>query len=100
LVGDTASFEYGGDVMAEETGSFRVTMRHVWEEQQEMKRLLQKVSDQLPTVADKLAIHEKETGEILKDHENRLRSVEQRLWKVFGAIAIIAGAAPFIARML
>jgi uncharacterized membrane-anchored protein YhcB (DUF1043 family) len=82
------------------TGSFRVTMRHVWEEQQEMKRLLQKVSDQLPTVAQKLEIHERETGEILKDHENRLRQVEQRLWKVFGAIALIAGAAPFIARML
>ena len=82
------------------TGSFRVTMRHVWEEQQEMKRLLQKLSDQLPTVAQKLEIHERETGEILKDHENRLRQVEQRLWKVFGAIAILAAASPFIARML
>jgi uncharacterized membrane-anchored protein YhcB (DUF1043 family) len=84
----------------EATGSFRVTMRHVWEEQQEMKRLLQKVSDQLPTVAQKLEIHERETGEILKDHENRLRQLEQRLWKVFGAIAILAASAPFIARML
>jgi uncharacterized membrane-anchored protein YhcB (DUF1043 family) len=87
--------------MSEETtGSFRVTMRHVWEEQQEMKRLLQKVSDQLPTVAQKLEIHERETGEILKDHENRLRQLEQRLWKVFGAIAILAAGAPFIARLL
>jgi hypothetical protein len=80
--------------------AFRVTMRHVWEEQQEMKRLLQKLSDQLPSVAQKLEIHERETHKILADHENRLRQVEQRLWKVFGAIAIIAGAAPFIARML
>ena len=87
--------------MTDDTGpAFRVTMRHVWEEQQEMKRLLQKVSDQLPNVALKLEVHERETHQILTDHENRLRQVEQRLWKVFGAIAIIAGAAPFIARMM
>jgi len=84
----------------EDTGSFRVTIRHVWEEQQEMKRLLQRVSDQLPAVAEKLEQHEEDTGEILRDHESRLRQVEQRLWKVFGAIAIIAGAAPFVARLL
>ena len=65
-----------------------------------MRRLLQSVSDQLPTVAKKLEEHERETGDILKDHEARLRSVEQKLWKVFGAIAIIAGAAPFVARLL
>jgi biopolymer transport protein ExbB/TolQ len=86
--------------MSEDTGTYRVTIRHVWEEQQEMKRLLQRVSDQLPAVADKLEQHERDTGEILKDHESRLRQVEQRLWKVFGAIAIIAGAAPFLARLL
>lgn len=86
--------------MAEETGSYRITMRHVWEEQQEMKQMLQKVSDQLPNVANKLEVHERETHKILTDHENRLRQVEQRLWKVFGAIAIIAGAAPFLARLV
>ena len=87
--------------MSEDTGpAFRVTMRHVWEEQQEMKRLLQKVSDQLPNVAHKLEVHERETHQILTDHENRLRQVEQRLWKIFGAIAIIAGAAPFLARLM
>ena len=88
--------------MSEENGtsSFRITIRHVWEEQQEMKRMLQRVSDQLPNVAQKLEIHERETHKILTDHEDRLRQVEQRLWKVFGAIAIIAGAAPFIARLV
>jgi len=87
-------------VTDDSTGSFRVTMRHVWEEQQEMKRMLQKVSDQLPNVAQKLETHERETHKILTDHESRLRQVEQRLWKVFGAIAILAGAAPFVARMI
>ncbi len=88
--------------MAEEngTGSFRITIRHVWEEQQEMKRLLQRLSDNLPTVAKKLEQHEADTAEILKDHEDRLRQIESRLWKLFGALALIAGAAPFIARML
>jgi hypothetical protein len=87
-------------VSTDEGGGFRVTMRHLWEEQQEMKRLLQKVTDQMPNIAMKLEVHERETHKILTDHENRLRQVEQRLWKVFGAIAIIAGAAPFIARMM
>lgn len=88
--------------MGEETNttSYRITIRHVYEEQQEMKRLLQSVSDHLPTVAKRLEEHERETNEILKDHEARLRNVEQKLWKVFGAIAIIAGAAPFVARLL
>jgi uncharacterized membrane-anchored protein YhcB (DUF1043 family) len=87
--------------MADEvTGSFRITIRHVWEEQQEMKRLLQRVSEHLPTVAERLSEHEAETAAILKDHEDRLRQIESRLWKLFGALALIAGAAPFIARML
>jgi len=87
--------------MAEETtGAFRITIRHVWEEQQEMKRLLQNVSQHLPTVAHRLEEHERETAAILKDHEDRLRQIESRLWKLFGALALIAGAAPFLARLL
>ena len=85
--------------MAEEP-STRITLRHVFEEQQEMKRLLQRVSENLPTVAKKLEEHERETNEILKDHETRLRILEQKLWKVFGAIALVAGAAPFLARLM
>lgn len=85
--------------MAEEP-STRVTLRQVWEEQREMKVMLQRVSDHLPTVAKQLEQHERETHQILTDHENRIRQVEQRLWKIFGAIAIIAGAAPFIARLM
>lgn len=91
-----------GVVMSDEsnTTSYRITIRHVYEEQQEMRRLLQSLSDSLPTVAKKLDDHERATNEMLKDHETRLRNVEQKLWKVFGAIAIIAGAAPFVARLL
>lgn len=85
--------------MAEEP-STRITLRHVFEEQQEMKRLLQRVSENLPTVAKQLEEHERETNEILKDHETRLRLLEQKLWKVFGAIALVAGAAPFLARLM
>ena len=85
--------------MAEEP-STRITLRHVFEEQQEMKRLLQRVSENLPAVAKQLEEHERETNEILKDHETRLRLLEQKLWKVFGAIALVAGAAPFLARLM
>jgi hypothetical protein len=85
--------------MSEEP-STRITLRHVFEEQQEMKRLLQRVSENLPNVAQKLEEHERETNEILKDHETRLRILEQKLWKVFGAIALVAGSAPFLARLM
>jgi biopolymer transport protein ExbB/TolQ len=80
--------------------STRITLRHVYQEQQEMKAMLQQVALHLPNVAAKLEQHERETADILKDHEGRLRAVEQRLWKVFGAIAIIAASAPFLARMM
>jgi biopolymer transport protein ExbB/TolQ len=80
--------------------STRITLRHVYQEQQEMKVLLQQVAAHLPNVAQKLEEHERETADILRDHESRLRAVEQRLWKVFGAIAIIAAATPFLARLV
>lgn len=83
-----------------EEPSTRITLRHVYQEQQEMKALLQQLAGHLPTVAKRLEEHERETAEILKDHESRLRQVEQRLWKVFGAIAIVAAAAPFLAALL
>jgi hypothetical protein len=54
----------------------------------------------MPGLAMKLDNHERDTAEILRDHETRLRSVESKLWKMFGAIAVIAGAAPFIARLI
>ena len=85
--------------MSEEP-STRITLRHVYQEQQEMKALLQTVAAHLPNVAQKLEEHERETADILKDHEGRLRAVEQRLWKVFGAIAIIAASAPFLAKAM
>lgn len=85
--------------MADEP-STRVTLRQVYQEQQEMKQMLQRVSEHLPTVAKRLEEHERETNDILRDHENRLRVVEQKMWKLFGAIALIAGLAPFLARLM
>jgi biopolymer transport protein ExbB/TolQ len=85
--------------MSEEP-STRITLRHVYQEQQEMKVLLQQVAAHLPNVAAKLEEHEKETADILKDHESRIRHLEQRLWKIFGALAIVAAASPFLARLL
>ena len=65
-----------------------------------MKALLQQVAAHLPNVAQKLEEHERETANILRDHEDRIRGLEQRLWKIFGAVAVIAGATPFLARLL
>jgi hypothetical protein len=84
----------------ENTGAFRITMRHVWEEQQEMKQILQRLSDHLPNVANKLEQHERDTTNILRDHEDRLRQIESKMWKLFGAVAVVAGSAPFLARLL
>jgi transposase len=86
--------------MADQEPSTRITLRHVYQEQQEMKVLLQQVAAQLPNVAQKLLEHEADTQKLLEDHERRLRGLEQRLWKLFGGIAVIAGLAPFVARLL
>lgn len=80
--------------------STRVTLRQVYQEQQEMKTMLQEVAQHLPTVARRLDEHERDTNDILKDHETRLRTIEQKMWKLFGVIAFIAGAAPFLARLM
>jgi len=86
--------------MAEQEPSTRITLRHVYVEQQEMRILLRQVADQLPVLKQSLADHEIETASIVRDHENRIRQLETKLWKLFGAIAVIAGLAPFIARAL
>jgi biopolymer transport protein ExbB/TolQ len=86
--------------MGEQEPSTRITLRHVYVEQQEMRILLRQVADQLPVLKQSLADHEHETASIVRDHENRIRQLETKLWKLFGAIAVIAGLAPFLARML
>ena len=86
--------------MADTEPSTRITLRHVYAEQQEMKVLLQQVDSQLPILRKSLDDHERETASIVQDHENRIRQLETKLWKLFGAIAVIAGLAPFLARML
>ncbi len=86
--------------MSEQEPSTRITLRHVYNEQQEMKVLLQKVAAHLPNVAEKLETHEIDTRKLLADHEKRIRGLEQRLWKIFGAVAVVAGMAPFLARLM
>ena len=86
--------------MSEQEPSTRITLRHVYAEQQEMRILLRQVADQLPVLKQSLQDHEVETASIVRDHENRIRQLETKLWKLFGAIAVIAGLAPFLARML
>lgn len=86
--------------MSDQEPSTRITLRHVYQDQQEMKVLLQQVAAQLPVLRKSLDDHERETAQIVADHENRIRQLETKLWKLFGAIAVIAGLAPFIARLL
>lgn len=86
--------------MADQEPSTRITLRHVYQDQQEMKLLLQQVAQQLPILRKSLDDHERETASIVADHENRIRQLETKLWKLFGAIAVIAGLAPFLARLL
>ena len=86
--------------MPDQEPSTRITLRHVYQDQQEMKVLLQQVAAQLPVLRKSLDDHERETASIVADHENRIRQLETKLWKLFGAIAVIAGLAPFLARMI
>ena len=61
--------------MSEQEPSTRITLRHVYAEQQEMKALLQKVAAHLPNVAQKLETHEIDTSKLLADHESRIRGL-------------------------
>ena len=60
------------------TGGVRVSMRDIFEEVQRQGRLLDKIANTLP-----------DTETQVRDHEMRLRRLEQRIGWIFGALGLL-----------
>ncbi len=72
-----------------ESTSLRITLRDVYREQQEMKSLLEKLANSLPSQDGKLT-----------DHEVRLRKLEMRVGWAVGSFGLLAVLAPFLTRLI
>ena len=75
--------------MTDENDSVRITMRDIYREQQEMKSLLEKLANSLPS-----------TENIIDDHEKRLRALETRIGWAVGAIGIVAAVMPWVVSII
>lgn len=60
------------------TGGVRVSMRDIFQEVQRQGRLLDKIANTLP-----------DTETQVRDHELRLRRLEQRIGWIFGALGLL-----------
>jgi len=72
-----------------ESIGLRITLRDVYREQQEMKSLLEKLANSLPSQDGKLT-----------DHEIRLRKLEMRVGWAVGSFGLLAVLAPFLTRLI
>jgi hypothetical protein len=80
--------------------SLRITLKDVYSQVQEMKSLLERLAENLPTTAQKLEEHEQETRLMLQDHETRIRKVEMRIWQIMAIAGFIAAGMPIIVNLL
>lgn len=81
--------------MAEES-STRITLKELYLQVQKIQSMLEKLSNQFPGISDKLDELEKDVTTRLNDHEQRLRRVEMNLWKMFGALGLVAAVVPWL----
>ena len=86
--------------MSEPEPSMRVTLRDVYTIVMDLKSQLEKLNQNLPTTAQKLEDHEKETKEQFEDFENRLRVVEKRMWQILGIAGFLAASMPILVRFI
>lgn len=86
--------------MAETEPSLRITLKDVYTQVQEMKSLIERLAENLPTTTQKLEEHEKETGKIFADHEARIRKLEMRMWQILGIAGFLAAVLPLLSRFI
>jgi uncharacterized coiled-coil protein SlyX len=75
--------------MSEES-STRITLKELYVQVQKIQSMLERLSGQLPGIAEKLDELEKDVNVRFNDHEERLRKVEMNMWKLFGALGLTA----------
>lgn len=86
--------------MSEQEPSMRVTLRDVYALVMDMRSQLEKLNQNLPTTAQKLEEHERETKEELVNINDRLRKVEMRVWQIMAIAGFVSAAMPLIVRLL
>jgi hypothetical protein len=86
--------------MAETEPSLRITLKDVYTQVQEMKSLIERLAENLPTTTQKLEEHERETAKIFADHEARIRKVEMRVWQIMAVAGFVAAGMPVVLRMI
>ena len=75
-------------------------MKDVYTQVQEMKSLIERLAENLPTTTQKLEEHERETAKIFADHEARIRKVEMRVWQIMAVAGFVAAGMPLIIKMI
>ena len=95
----TEATEPGADLMADEP-SARITLKEVYAQVQEMKSLLERLANSLPSIGKQLDDLEKEVKEQLNDHEKRIRVTEKRIWQIMAIAGFVSAAMPLILRFL
>lgn len=86
--------------MADTEPSLRITLKDVYTQVQEMKSLLERLAENLPTTTQKLEEHEQETSKIFADHESRIRKLEMRVWQIIGIAGFVAAGMPIILQLM
>ena len=86
--------------MTEQEPSMRVTLRDVYALVMEMRSQLEKLNQNLPTTAQKLEEHERETKDELVNINERLRKVEMRVWQIMAIAGFVSAAMPLLVRLM
>ena len=86
--------------MADTEPSLRITLKDVYTQVQEMKSLIERLAENLPTTTQKLEEHEQETAKIFADHETRIRKLEMRMWQILGISGFLVAILPLITRFI
>lgn len=73
----------------ESTTSMRITIRDVYEAQQEMMRSLSSLTERLPAHVEKTDKSIERIEATQTDHEKRLRAIETRMWIAVGALTLM-----------
>lgn len=79
--------------------STRITMKELYLQVQKIQSMLEKLTNQLPSISDKLDELEKDMRRDLSDHEERLRKVEMRVWQIMALASALAALTPVILRL-
>lgn len=73
-----------------------ITLREVWELQQEQGKLLHQMHSDLKRSLDS---HDR-VRDMVDDHEDRIRAIERRVWQASGAAALVGAVLGTLVNML